>query len=128
MNVILSIKPMYAEAILNGKKKIEFRKRVFGEKNIRYIYIYSSSPVKKILGYFTYKEIVKKSINEMWRNYKDIANISKDDFFNYFKDSAEGYGIIIGSKKRLKEPIDPYSIIDNFNAPQSFVYIDYDLH
>lgn len=48
----MSIKPKYAEAILNGTKKYEFRRRfpdnLYGTK----IIIYATFPVKKIIGEF----------------------------------------------------------------------------
>jgi len=52
MNAILSIKPQYANAILKKEKTVEFRKKVF-KNEVDRVYIYSSSPVKRIVGYFT---------------------------------------------------------------------------
>lgn len=48
MDAILSIKPVYANQILAGTKKVEFRKRSFKEK-VRRVYIYASVPVKQIV-------------------------------------------------------------------------------
>lgn len=50
MDIILSIKPKYAYLILSGEKTIEVRK-VFPKKEIERIYLYSSSPVQKVVGY-----------------------------------------------------------------------------
>lgn len=52
MDVLLSIKPRFAEAILDGRKKYEFRKNKFSEKDINCVYIYSTSPIRKIVGIF----------------------------------------------------------------------------
>ena len=41
MNVLLSIKPKYANQILNGNKRYEFRKSVFKNRNLDVVYIYS---------------------------------------------------------------------------------------
>ena len=35
MDVLLSIKPKYVDAILKGEKKYEFRKIIFKNKNIK---------------------------------------------------------------------------------------------
>ena len=56
MDAILSIKPIYANQILAGTKKVEFRKRKFKEE-VRKVYIYASVPVKQIVGYFTFSTI-----------------------------------------------------------------------
>jgi type I restriction enzyme, S subunit len=47
MDVLLSIKPRYVEAIIDGRKKYEFRKNKFAMKDINCAYIYSTSPIKK---------------------------------------------------------------------------------
>ena len=55
MNVLLSIKPNYVEEIKKGNKKYEFRKSLFSKKNlnkIEKVFIYSSSPVQKIVARF----------------------------------------------------------------------------
>ncbi len=56
MDAILSIKPIYANQILAGTKKVEFRKRSFKEK-VRRVYIYASVPVKQTVSYFKFTEI-----------------------------------------------------------------------
>ena len=57
-SVILSIKPIYAQAIMNGTKKVEFRKKIF-KRPVDKIFVYSSSPEQKIIGFFTISEIVE---------------------------------------------------------------------
>ena len=51
MELLLSIRPEFVEKIISHEKKYEFRKRIF-RKNVDKIFIYSSSPEKKIIGYF----------------------------------------------------------------------------
>ena len=62
MTVLLSIKPDYVEKILDGSKKYEFRKIIFND-NIQRIMIYSSSPVKKIVGFFRRGQIIEDCCN-----------------------------------------------------------------
>ena len=64
-NVLMSIKPSYAEMILNGIKRYEFRKRGF-KKQIDKIFIYSTKPVSKIIGYFTFDKVLKGTPSEIW--------------------------------------------------------------
>ena len=58
MKALLSIKPEFAEAIFNGKKRFEYRKVIFKEK-VKYIQVYVTKPVGKIIGEFEIGEIVK---------------------------------------------------------------------
>ncbi|MBI6731014.1 ASCH domain-containing protein, partial [Pseudomonas amygdali] len=42
MKVLLSIKPEYAEKILQGEKRFEFRKSVFKNPDVRTVVIYAT--------------------------------------------------------------------------------------
>jgi type I restriction enzyme S subunit len=123
MNVILSIKPKFADAIFNGVKKVEFRKNRF-KKDVDKIFIYSSTPVKKITGYFTIDRIVENSPGKLWEQFGTVGFINEDDFFKYFEDKETGFSICIKSTQRFSETIDPYQIIRDFVPPQSFRYYD----
>jgi len=125
-NVILSIKPKYAQAIVSGIKKVEFRKKIF-KRPVDKVYIYSSSPSKKLIGFFTFIEVVENSPEELWKGFQHVGGIDKEDFFEYFKDSEKGFAIVIDSVEKFKKGIDPIDFFENFCAPQSYIYIDEDL-
>lgn len=81
MDLLISIKPNFIEKIISHEKKYEFRKRIF-RKNVDKIFIYSSSPEKKIIGYFTAGDIVKDNPERLWDNFSHVAGISKETFFD----------------------------------------------
>ncbi len=122
-SVILSIKPIYAQAIMSGKKKVEFRKKIF-KKPVEKIFVYSSSPEKKIIGFFTIKEIIEDSPAKLWEKYNHVGGIEKIDFFNYYKDSKVGFTIIINEVEKFENGIYPSDFFENFCAPQSFIYLE----
>ncbi len=135
MNVLLSVKPKYAEKIVEGEKKYEFRRSIFKKQNIEKVYIYSSSPVSKIIAVFEIEKILKDSPERIWKQCQKNAGISKKDFFAYFKNSDAAYAIEIGEVDSFQEPLDPFKIIENFKPPQSFYYVPinflqslYDVH
>lgn len=123
MNVLLSVKPKYAEKIVEGKKKYEFRRAIFKKQNIEKVYIYSSSPVSKIVAAFEIEKILKDSPEKIWTLCQKYAGISKKDFFDYFKNSEQAFAIEIGYVDSFKEHIDPFIMIENFKPPQSFYYL-----
>lgn len=127
MNVLLSIKPKYVDEIIKGKKKYEFRKSVFKyiEESDR-VFIYSSSPVKKIVGSFSVGQIVEENPKKIWERFKDGAGITREDFYKYFKNRRRGFAISIENLKIFKEPLDPLTIKQDFFPPQSFYYIKED--
>ncbi|WP_289054261.1 ASCH domain-containing protein [Carboxylicivirga marina] len=122
-NVILSIKPVYANAIMEGIKKVEFRKKIF-KRPVDKIFIYSSSPEMKFIGYFTVGKITEASPIELWHKFKDVGHINKQDFFEYYKDKSSGYSIGVKDFVKFEEAINPKDIFPDFYPPQSYQYIN----
>ena len=125
MSVILSIKPKYVEEIVNGNKKFEFRKIVFKKYSKGDdIFIYSTSPVKKIIGKFRSNEIIAEHPEVLWDQLKDDSGLDRKEFFDYFQNREHGFAIGIDDLEIFKIPIEPTSMIPNFVPPQSFQYLD----
>jgi len=123
MNVLLSIKPKYANQIINGNKRYEFRKSVFKNRDLDMVYLYSSSPVKRIVGAFVIKDIIENHPKQLWNEYKDFSGVDEDDFFSYFRGKEKGFAIEIGEVKAF-DPLNPKEHIHDFVPPQSFCYTD----
>lgn len=123
MKVILSIKPYYAEKILNGEKTYELRKSIFKVPNIKTVIIYASSPVSRIIGEFEIEGIIHEEITVLWKKTREFNAVNKSFFDEYFADKKKGYGIKIKNYKRYKET---YNIKEKYGvtAPQSFSYTD----
>ena len=123
MDVLLSIKPKYADAILRGEKKYEFRKTLFKRKDVQRILIYSSSPVKRIVASFEAGEILEEKPKKLWDECSFGAGIEKDEFFKYYANKGKGYAIRINNLQKFEEPIDPKELNSGFVPPQSFCYM-----
>lgn len=120
---LMSIRPQYAQKIADGMKKVEFRKKIFSD-SVEKVYVYSSSPVKKIIGYFNVNKVKKAAPNELWEQYSQVGFISSDDFQSYYRNHKIGYGIEIDKFFTFCVPVDPNVLNPKFRAPQSFCYID----
>ncbi|MEI2762220.1 ASCH domain-containing protein [Methanothrix soehngenii] len=123
MDVLLSIKPKFAESIINGRKKYEFRKNAFSKKNIGLVYIYSTTPIKKIVGIFRISKIIEDKPSTLWHQLKDEAGISEEEFFDYFKNREVGFAFEIVKVEKFETPVDPKNVLPNFVPPQSFCYL-----
>jgi predicted transcriptional regulator len=124
MDVLLSIKPKYVTSIIEGDKRYEFRKTIFKNREINRIYIYSSSPVKKIVGTFEIGGILEDHPNELWDTVKEFAGIDTRDFFAYFEGKSRAFAIEIQNLQEFNNPIDPYKTMPGFVPPQSYCYMD----
>lgn len=131
MDVILSIKPKWAELIYSGKKIIEWRKS-FPKiiqcefSKIEKVFLYETAPVKKITGYFEFNEsypVYLISDIDALSNQCLIENgcVPKEDLKRYKGKNDCLYGWIVGKVTKFKVPFDLVS----FNLkrpPQSWCY------
>ncbi len=123
MNALLSIKPKYVEEIVEGNKKIEFRKTIFS-RQVKEVWIYASSPIKKIVAVFSPGGIIEDSPKSLWRKYKYISGMKEEDFINYFYGKDVGYAVEIDALRVFKKAFEPNEIIREFTPPQSYYYFN----
>lgn len=124
MKVLLSIKPEYAEKILAGEKRFEFRKVVFKNPSVRTVVIYATMPVGKVIGEFDIDEIISASPSEIWDLTVQYSGITKLFFNEYFHGREIAHAIKIKKTKRYDKPIDLLNILPHGIAPQSFCYLN----
>jgi predicted transcriptional regulator len=123
MNVLLSIKPEFAQRIFDGNKKYEYRKTIFKRGPIDKVLIYVTSPVCVIMGEFEIDEILSDRPHNLWRKTSRFAGVSKEFFLDYFTGRYNGYAIRIKSSRKYRIPINPRELLIGFKPPQSFLYI-----
>jgi predicted transcriptional regulator len=116
---LLSIHPEFADAILDGIKGIEFRRRALAP-DISKVLIYSTSPIKAIIGEFEIMEQVIYCPQYMWAKYGEIGGIDRKRFFAYFEGTKTAVGFIIQNARRFDRP---ESLPLGVKAPMSFLYL-----
>ncbi len=123
MRVLLSIKPEFANSILNGERKFEFRRRIFKDKNVKTIVIYATQPVGRVIGEFEVGEIIESKPVDLWHSTKKHAGITKDFFESYFMGRNVGFAISVENPKRYDEPILLKDFLPGAIPPQSYRYV-----
>jgi predicted transcriptional regulator len=119
---LMSIHPGYAEAILSGRKRAEFRKRPLAE-DVSIVLIYATAPVSAIVGWFTVRGTLRATPEDIWRQLHSVGEICWHDFANYYSGYGSGVALLVGEVGRLARPV-PLSGVDPSPAtPQSFNYI-----
>ena len=124
--LILSIKPQYVEQIFNGNKTIELRKSLPSAKIGDTIIVYSTVPVKAIVGICKIDNIIVETPENIWLKYSNKLGISDKEFWEYYKNSDKSIGIFISKicKFELRIPLsDIKKIHPSFQPPQCFKYI-----
>ncbi len=122
MKVLLSIKPEFVEKIFAGTKKYEFRKSLFKRSDVKYVVIYASAPIKRVVGEFEIDDIVSDDVNIVWELTRKHSGITKAFYNSYFQNRKTANAIRIGNLTRYEKtrPLSDYNI---HQAPQSFCYI-----
>ena len=120
--ILLPIFPRYTWAIIEGWKKVEFRKLNI-PVNIENVVIYSTFPEKKIVGSFSVSKIKKATPEKLWQDFKDVGYVNKEFLFEYYSGHEYGLAIHVGKVKRVNKPFS-LAKIKRKNPPQSFTYLD----
>lgn len=123
MKVLLSIKPEYAEKILNGEKKFEFRRVLPKNKAVKKVVIYATLPIGKVVGEFEIAELISESPDRLWERTAEFSGISADFFKAYFKGKDIAHAIKVGKVKKYNQQKELADILPTGIAPQSFCYI-----
>jgi predicted transcriptional regulator len=121
--VLLPIQPRYAQLIIDGSKKVEFRKTVFRSEPV-YVVIYASSPVQRVLGYFEVSDVEVDSIDSLFQKYSHIGCIGRYDYDDYYGDRDKGLVLRVGEVVALPEPLSLSDLGLSPRPPQSYAYVD----
>ena len=121
--VLLSVKPEYANRILEGSKRFEFRRTRFAQ-DIETVFLYVTAPVSRIVGYFVVIGTETGSPHTIWRKCKTAAGIQRKDFFSYYRDAEIAFALIVGEVTEFKDSVDPRELWPTFSIPQSYKYLD----
>lgn len=121
--ILLSVKPRFAELILSGAKKVEFR-RAWAVKPVGLAVIYSSSPVQRIVGIVGINGALAASPSKVWTKCLPLGpGLQRKELMEYFAGKKEAYGVLLGEVTLPSKPVPPKSLFKNFRPPQSYRYL-----
>jgi predicted transcriptional regulator len=120
---LLPIKPIYANAIMAGTKRVEFRKTAF-RRPVTHVAVYASTPVQRIIGVFSIASIDHASPAALWRRHATYGGITSEAFELYYEGTETGLAIGITDVLELLEPIPLDALGKRVTPPQSFRYLN----
>lgn len=124
MKVLLSIKPEYAEKILDGDKHYEFRKAIPRAPGVTTVVIYATMPVGKVIGEFDIDQFLSEKPSDLWSITSEFSGITKRFFNEYFQGRDTAHAIKVKEARRYDQPLDLSSVLRSGVAPQSFCYLN----
>jgi predicted transcriptional regulator/DNA-binding XRE family transcriptional regulator len=124
-DVVLSVRPLYSEKIIQGEKTIELRRRFpMSAPRGTIAYIYSTSPVRAMVGSAEIQDVVKLPIGDIWKKFGKMAHIDRKNFDDYFSGLKDGYALRFTNARPFTRPVDLSELRKRFGfePPQSFLY------
>lgn len=119
---LFSIHPRYAQAILDGSKRVEFRRQGLPQ-DVSHVVIYATSPTQRVVGMFEVAGIDKVSPVSAWKQYNQIGGIEKTAFERYYTGANYAFVIQVRNPKTFAAPFLLADLDDNLRPPQSFMYL-----
>jgi len=125
--IVLSLKPRFADAILAGSKTVELRrlepKIVVPTRAL----VYSTSPVRALVGTCIVTSVVSERLATLWREYGPSTGVNHREFLDYFEGVEKGTALTLADPTSLPQPIPLTRLRETspgFRPPQSFAYVD----
>lgn len=121
--VLISIHPRYAEKIVRGTKKVEFR-RAWAKREVSHIVVYATSPRCEVVAIVAVSGVVKGSISKMWALARSYGGgVTQEELDLYFRGKECGYAVLLGHVTTLVPPIRLSDVALGARAPQSYQYL-----
>ncbi|PKM92350.1 MAG: hypothetical protein CVU81_00945 [Euryarchaeota archaeon HGW-Euryarchaeota-1] len=124
---LLSIRKNPANAILEGVKPHEFRRRFKEYEGQIRVFLYVVAPDREVIGEVVFDEPIKGNPEQLYGLLEgDIYN-KKDRLEKYIGDCKTAYALPVVSFRRFKKPAsveDIRNVFNDFNPPQSYLNLE----
>ena len=101
-DVLISIRPNYAEAILSGEKTVELRRRIPAINPGTHLWIYATRPLGAIVGSATVDDIIEGTPAQIWEDYMDRIGVGQCAYKKYFAGTDQALGLLLSDITRLR--------------------------
>lgn len=124
--LFLSIRPKYVRKIIDGLKKVEFRRICPNVRAGDLIFIYASSPQRRLECRSVIRELSRDTPESLWKKYKETSGLTRAEFKSYFLGASVGFAIHLGPIAKFDEPVTLSSLREiwpGFSPPQIYRYL-----
>jgi predicted transcriptional regulator len=123
--LLLSLRPRFATAILDGSKTVELRRTRIAALPGTLLVLYASSPIMAVVGTAILLDRHTASPSTIWRTHRVALGLERGEFFEYLAGADQATAITIGNPQALPDPFTLAWLRDHagFQPPQSYRYI-----
>ena len=123
---LISIRPEYVQAMIEGRKRVEFRRRNLRLAPNSRLWIYSTLPTAAVTAVATVTGVDSGTVNAIWRRHGKRGSIGRSDFDKYFLGVDQAFAIEIKCISVLTNGIGLSSLrtaVDGFQPPQTYLKV-----
>jgi len=124
--LFISIHPRYAQAIIEGRKTVELRKRRPRAEMGSMVAIYATMPQCEVVATAILNRVEVKEPDRLWHDVRTKAAVTKHAYDTYFAGADLAVGIHLSQIRQLDCPI-PLSDLreswQGFQPPQQYRYL-----
>ncbi len=125
--LFISLRPRFAELLLNGRKTVELRRVEPAVSPGTLVLLYASSPLRALVGTGVVLGVSVASSDDIWTRLGSLTGLSRAEYDRYFQGAATAVAISLGRLRRLERPVPLPELREGrswFRPPQSFRYFD----
>jgi len=105
-SLVLSIRPPFASAILEGRKSVEIRRQFSSKWRGCKALIYATAPASRIVGECRINEVDTRSPSEIWERYQDRVDCTRREYFDYCTDRPTVSALLLSDVMRFRQPVE----------------------
>ena len=100
-DAIISIRPNFADAILDGIKTVELRRRIPPIEVGTRLWIYATRPTAAIVGSAIVGAILRDTPDAVWKSVSNKTALERFEFDHYFDGTSLAIGITLHTVRRV---------------------------
>jgi predicted transcriptional regulator len=123
---LLSVRPQYATALLEGSKTVEVRRRRAHIAAGEVCLLYASSPTRALVGAIRVAHTDTGTPEQIWSRWGDQTGLERQEFDSYLDGSTEACAIVVDHAAALDETIALQELRrrrEGFITPQSYCFL-----
>ncbi|HUU29419.1 MAG TPA: hypothetical protein VM123_16575, partial [archaeon] len=126
-DLVVSIKPEFADKIKEKKKKVELRRKFSKKWKGAYAMLYASEPISEFFGEAKISDIIEDSPNEIWNLFGSELGVDKGQYYEYCRGIDKINALVLSDITMYKNGISKnrveYLLNKELKAPQSYSVI-----
>lgn len=126
--LLLSLRPRFATAILQGDKTVELRRQRVAVPPGTPVIIYATSPVMALLGTARLTSVDTATPAQVWRRHRAACGINRTEYTAYMDGATHASALVLHSPSPLSStvPLAHLRRTGAFHPPQSYRYLTQD--